>query len=183
MTTMGRHRASTSDTPLWVAVEHNVVLRFGANGRPNGLFIAGEITSDRLRSLRLNRWEHIDPATTELPKWQQEAPPSDLEMALPFASRRARDKAIEECLDYEESTGVPHPDVTAAIADAMARDFVDTDDYYRTLAEAIQRAAPYTLSPNKALALALDISANTAAQYVNRCRKRGFLTPSKRRKK
>lgn len=179
VSTMGTRSKTSKDDVVWVAVEQGVVVRFGSNRKPDALVITGTINSERLRNLHLNRWEHIDPDTTDLPTWQQIDAPQLIEVAVALIPKASRERAIDECLDYEESTGIPHPDVINEIRESIDPE-ASADDFYKELALVIKRIAPFTLSPNTAISLALDVNKNTAAQYISRCRKRGYLPPSRR---
>ena len=168
---------------IWVNVDPSLTIRFDETSRADAILITGDISSERLRLIRINQWEHIDPLTTQLPTWKQENAPAFKEIKAAAFMSQARANAIKECLDFEEKSRIPHPDVIEVIQKAMEVDFDSVNAYYAELARVIQQISPYTARVNTAICLALDIKPKTAAQYVNRCRKRGFLPPSKRSQK
>lgn len=167
---------------MWVAVDDGVAIRFNPDGEIDGLIAAGPVTTTRLRAISTQGWAHIDPKTTALPHWRQSQPPTIVEIV--HAAEREKQKALESSEPNFAQARAMHPSrrVTQTIRNAMIRDFDSTDDYYKALAEVIKEIAPMTRSINNALADALEITPNTAGQYVSRCRKRGYLPPSRRSK-
>lgn len=160
---MGRQTDATS-TPVWVVTEPGVLVRYSPDGTPDRLLLVGPVTSDRLRAISLAGLDRISPHDTELPTWVQEQPPTADELDL-----------------VELFTFTHQQDAAEQIAARMGGiEYETADDFYKALADAITTVGRVDGSLAQAIADALDVTPNTAAQYIHRCRRRGHLPPSRK---
>lgn len=183
LSAMGRLGGSSGGQFVWVAVEPGIAVRFNPDGLIDSMITTGPISTDRLRAISTQSWSLIDPATTPFHTWRQVDPPSVEEVHHVQALKNALGQVVNECLEYEDVEGRPHPRVIAYFENIKSREFDTAHDYYRALADIVRAISPMTRSVNATIAYALEINKNTAAQYVNRCRQRGYLPPSQRSKK
>jgi len=185
---MNRHQ---DDNPRWVLVEPGVVARIEGEN-VNGLIVYGDITAERLRSIRLSRLDHIagtskagrrDPKTGvipmphQFPEWIQPTPPTltEVETTSELLPKKGPGRLVptgKKSADKKRSSYI--------IASTKRQKDESTESFLARFAEMYQSISPSTPSPNKIIANLSGLSDGAVKQYVHRARALGYLPMSRR---
>lgn len=164
--------------PYWAMTEPGVVVRVEEDGVA-ALLVYGDISSERLRSIRTRRLDLIDDSFT-FPQWDQDEPPTETQL------REAAAEPVQIWIDEANDGNFELKTYSVDDIDQLIRRFGsqregDTvEDYYLRFSAVVRAITPHVDSPNLRIADALGLSPNVVKQYVSRCRRYGFLPPTRR---
>lgn len=160
----------------WMPVEEDVVAMVTADDEVASLLVFGEITSERLRQINLGRLDLLG-----LTGWAK-APTR--EQLADRMQRRLEFIWVDIGPDGEEvesPVAWPASDPVGFVREILKyRDTWSEQDYLMGFALAMQVISPVVKSAHQTMAEALDLAPNTVKSYVYRCRKLGYLKPTRR---
>lgn len=166
--------------PYWVMTEPGVVVKV-EDSKVIALLVYGSVDSDRLRSIKARRLDLVGDDLI-FPRWNQEMPPSVEQL----------DEASREPVQYWHLADSDNLELrTYAVKDvdrliqtyAVEAEGDTVEDFYIRFSGVYRAITPHVDSPNIAIAEALGLSTDVIKQYVSRCRRYGFLPPTRRNTK
>jgi hypothetical protein len=165
------------ERPYWAMTEPGVVVKV-ENSEVAALLVYGPVDSDRLRAIKARRLDLVGDDLI-FPRWNQEAPPSSEQL----------EEAAREPVQYWHLTHSEALELrTYAVKDvdrlirthAVEEEGETVEDFYIRFAGVYRAITPHVDSPNATIAEALGLSTEIIKQYVSRCRRYGFLPPTRR---
>jgi hypothetical protein len=181
------------DNLRWVLIEPGVLARLEGD-IVSGLIVYGDVSAQRLRSIRLSRLDHISnapppdartgdgsiPLPSRFPEWIGPVPPS------PEDVLRAQESLAQVKVGRLVPTGrrrESRANRDRIVEATTRRPGEAAADFYARFAAMVQEISTTSPSPSKAIAESTGIDPNTIKQYMHRARSLGLLPPSRRRQR
>ncbi len=168
------------DKPYWTRVQPGVVARVDpVEQRVLGVFVYGEVSSERLREVNVRRVAlAASKETRRLGVWfPEEPPPEEWAWESPLGVIEVNDGKTKRTVYTAENAA----EYVARVAKRRPGESADT--FYSMFALWYQQVSFICDDPVAVFAQGLGESENTIYQYIHRARKRGFLPPRPGRSK